>query len=189
VAMPSTDTNGYTDNVNTAAKLFMEYGDFIRAVIRCQVKNETKVDDLFQDFFLSLVANPLPADVRNTKNYLYRAITNDIINAVQRAENYQNKMLKYAKRFNHSINKKTPEDVVIKSEETNKMFELIEMRLRRSEAQAITFRYRNNYNIKEVAMRMNVNSSSVRKYIYVGLSKIRQLLKLTGGDDNDRSKL
>jgi len=178
MALPSTDTNDYTDNVNTAATLFMEYGNFIRAVIRCQVENETKTDDLFQDFFLSLVANPLPADVINIRSFLYRAVTNDIINAAQRVENYQNKMLKYSKRFNYPINKKTPEDVFIESEETNRMFELIEMRLRRSEAQAITFRYRKNYSIKEVAMRMNVNSSSVRKYISVGLSKIRQLLKL-----------
>jgi len=178
MALPSTDTNDYTDNVNTAAKIFIEYGDFIRAVIRCQVKNETQVDDLFQDFFLSLIANPLPADVRNIRSLLYRAITNDIINAVQRAKNYQNKMLKYAKRSNYPIYKKTPVQVVIDTEETNRMFELIEKRLRRSEAQAITFRYRNNCNIKEVAMKMNVSSGSIRKYIYVGLSKIRQLLKL-----------
>ncbi len=178
MALPRTDTNDYTDNVNVAAKLFMEYGDYIRAVIRCQVEDETKVDDLFQDFFLSLIVNPLPADVRNIKSFLYRAVTNDIINAVQRAENYQNKMLKYSNRFNYPIYKKTPEDVAIESEEINRIFELIEMRLRRSEAQAITFRYRNNYNIKEVAMKMNLSSGSVRKYIYVGLSKIRQLLKL-----------
>ncbi len=178
MALPSTDTNDYTYNVDAAAKLFMEYGNFIRAVIRCQVKNETQVDDLFQDFFLSLIVNPLPADIQNIKGYLYRAITNDIMNAAQRAENYQNKMLKYSKRFNHPIYKKTPEQVIIDAEETNRMFDLIEKRLRRSEAQAITFRYRNNYNIKEVAMKMNVSYGSVRKYIYVGLSKIRQLLKL-----------
>jgi len=178
MTLPSTDTNDYTHNVDAASKLFVEHGDFIRAVIRCQVKNETQIDDLFQDFFLSLVANPLPADIGNIKSFLYKAITNDIINAAQRAENYQNKMLKYSKHFNHSINKKTPENAFIEAEETNRMFELIEMRLRRSEAQAITFRYRNNYDIKDVAMKMNVSSGSVRRYIYVGLSKIRQLLKL-----------
>jgi len=178
MALPSTDTNDYTDNVDSAAKVFSEYGDFIRAVIRCQVKNETKVDDLFQDFFLSLVANPLPVDVKNIRNLLYRAITNDIMNAVQRAENYQKNMLKYSKRFNYPTYKKTPEDVVIESEETNRMFNLIEKRLRRSEAQAITFRYISNYKTKEVAMKMNVSYKSVRKYIYVGISKIRQLMKL-----------
>ncbi len=181
MTLPRTDTNDYTDNVNTAAKLFMEYGDFIRAVIRRQVKNEAKADDLFQDFFLSLIANPLPTEAKNTKdikNLLYRAITNDIMNAVQRVENYQKNILKYYKRFNYPIYKKTPEQVVIDAEETNRMFDLIEKRLRRSEAQAITFRYISNYNIKEVATKMNVSSGSVRKYIYVGLSKIRRLLKL-----------
>ncbi len=173
----STDTDDYTHNVDTAAKLFVEHGDFIRAVIRCQVKNETQVDDLFQDFFLSLVAIPLPADIKNIKGFLYKAITNDIINAAQRAENYQKKMHKYSKHFNQSTNKKTPENAFIEVEETNRMFELIEIRLRRSEAKAITFRYRNNYNIKEVAMKMNVSRGSVRKYIYVGLSKIRRFLK------------
>lgn len=178
MALLSKDTNNYTDKVNTVAKLFMEYGDFIRAVIHCQVKDETNADDLFQDFFLSLIANPLPADAKNIKNFLYRAITNDIMNAVQRVENYQKNMLKYSKRLNYPIYKITPEDVVIDEEETNRMFELIEMRLRRSEAQAITLRYISNYNIKEVAMKMNVSYKSVRKYIYVGLSKIRQLMKL-----------
>ena len=86
--------------MNTAATLFMEYGDFIRAVIRCQVKNETKAEDLFQDFFLSLIVNPLPADVGNIKRFLYKAVTNDIINAVQRAENYQKNIFKYSKGCN-----------------------------------------------------------------------------------------
>ena len=176
MAQPSTDTNDYTYNVDAAAKLFMEYGDFIRAVIRCQVKNETQVDDLFQDFFLSLIANPLPADVGNIRSFLNRAITNDIINAVQRAEHYQNKMLKYAKRFKYPIYKKTPEQVVIDAEETNRMFELIKMRLRRSEAQAITFRYRNNYNFKKIAKIMNVDSDSAKKYIIRGLAKMRCFL-------------
>jgi len=145
-------------------------------VIRYHVKNENQADDLFQDFFLSLVANPLPADVRNIRSFLYRAITNDIINAVQRGENYQNKMLKYAKRLNHSINNKTPENIVIEVEETNRMFELIEMRLRRSYARAITSRYRNNCNIKEIAKKMNVGSESAKKYIIRALAKMRRLL-------------
>jgi RNA polymerase sigma factor (sigma-70 family) len=178
MAQLSTDTDNYTYNVDAAAKIFMEYGDFIRTVIHSKIKDETKIDDLFQDFFLSLVANPLPAGVGNTKRFLYRAITNDIINATQKVENYQHKMLEYAKRLNHSINKKTPEDIVIEEEETNRMFMLIEMRLRRSETRAITFRYRNNYNIKEIAMKMNVSIGCVRNYIYLGLRKIRQLLKL-----------
>ncbi len=176
MALPRTDTNDYTDNVNTAAKLFMEYGDFIRAVIRYQVKNETQVDDLFQDFFLSLVVRPIPADVRNTKGYLYRAITNKVFETVRRAESSRKHMRKYAERLNHSINKKTPENVFIEAEEAEKTFELIERHLRRSYAQAITLRYRDNYDIEEVAKEMKVGSESIKKYIQRGFHKMRYFL-------------
>ena len=176
MALP--DTSKCRNNVGLAAEIFTEYGDFIHTAIRYKVKNETQADDLFQDFFLSLVVRPIPAGVRNTKGYLYRAITNKVFETVRRAENSRKHLRKYAKRLNHSINKKTPENVFIEAEETEKMLELIERHLRRSYAQAITLRYRDNYDIKEVAKKMNVDSGTVRKYIYVGLSKIRRVLKL-----------
>ena len=176
MALPRTDTIDYTDNVNTAAKLFAEHGSYIRTVIRYHVKNENQVDDLFQDFFLSLAVNPLPADVRSIKGFLYRTITNRIIDATRRVENYKKHKNNYMKYLNDPIYKKTPEQVVIDAEEINRMFELIEMRLRRSEAQAITLRYRNNYDIKKIAKKMNVGSESAKKYIIRGLAKMRCFL-------------
>ena len=176
MVLPNTKTRKYANSADTAANVFAEYGDFIRMVIRYQVKNDTQVDDLFQDFFLSLVSKPIPIGVRNVKSYLYKAITNDIIDAARRVEKYQKKMRKYAKRFSYSIDKRTPEKDFIDKEETNKIFETIEMQLRDSEAQAITLRYRHNYDTEEVARKMNVDSSSVRRYVSVGFSKIRQFL-------------
>ncbi|MHC4792547.1 MAG: RNA polymerase sigma factor, partial [Planctomycetota bacterium] len=76
--LASIKKDGVPSNVNHAAKIFSEYGDFIRGVIRYQVGNDAQADDLFQDFFLSLVSRPVPADIQNIKKYLYRAITNDI---------------------------------------------------------------------------------------------------------------
>jgi RNA polymerase sigma factor (sigma-70 family) len=176
MALPSTDTNVYTDNVDTAAKLFTEHGSYIRTVIRYHVKNENQADDLFQDFFLFLVTNPLPADVRNIKGFLYRAITNRIIDAIRRIENYKKHKNNYIKCLNNPINKKTPEKAFIEAEETRKMFELIEAQLRPTYSRAITLRYRNNCNIKEIANKMNVGSESARKYITRGLAKMRCFL-------------
>jgi RNA polymerase sigma factor (sigma-70 family) len=70
--------------------------------------------------------------------------------------------------------KEKPENALIRTEEMSKMFELIEKRLPRSEAQAIVLRYRNHHTIKEVAEKMDVNSRSISRYISKGLSKIRQ---------------
>ena len=169
-------------NIASAAEIFSEYGDFIRAVIRYKVKNEARAGDLFQDFFLSLVSKPIPAGVQNVRSYLYRAIINDIVDATRRVEKYKTRMNKYAECLNYSINKNTPENALIEAEETDKMFKLIEGWLRRSEAQAISLRYRNSYNIKEVAKKMHVNNRTVSRYISAGLSKVRQFLTVKRGD-------
>ncbi len=163
-------------DVASAAEIFSEYGDFIWAVICYKVKNEAWAGDLFQDFFLSLVSKPIPEGVQNVRSYLYRAIINDIVDATRRVEKYKNRINKYAECLNYSINKDDPENALIDTEETDKMFKLIEGWLRRSEAEAISLRYRNNYNIKEVAEKMHVDSRTVSRYISAGLSKIRHYL-------------
>jgi RNA polymerase sigma-70 factor (ECF subfamily) len=168
-------------SVARAAEIFSEYGDFIRAVIRYKIKNETVANDLLQDFFLSLVAKPVPHGVQNVRSYLYRAIINDIVDAARRAEKYKTRMKKYAECLNYSINKNSPENALIEAEETCKMFKLIEGWLRRSEAEVISLRYRSNYNIEEVAKKINVDSRTVSRYISAGLSKIRQYLTVRQG--------
>jgi len=169
-------------NVARAAEIFSKYGDFIRAVIYYRVKNDAQANDLFQDFFLSLVSKPIPANIQNVKGYLYKAITNDIVDAARRVEKYKTLMNKYAECLNYSVNKNGPENAFVETEQTNKMFRLIEGWLRHSEAQAVTLRYRNSYNIKEAAKKMHVNSRTVSRYISAGLSKVRQFLTLKQGD-------
>jgi len=182
VALPSSSTNNRANRVDVAAKVFAEYGDFIRAVIRYKVKNDAQSDDLFQDFFLSLVSKPIPAGVQNVKSYLYRAIINDIVDATRRVEKYKTRMNKYAECLNYSINKNDPENALVEVEQTDKMFKLIEGQLRHSEAQAVTLRYRNSCNIKEVAKKMHVNNRTVSRYLSAGLNKVRQFLTLKQGD-------
>ncbi len=166
------------NNVGLAAEIFAEYGGFIHMVIFSQVKNKARIDDIFQDFFLSLVHKPVPQNVKNIKGYLYRAITNDIIDATRRVNRYSYHMHKYHEYPNHSINKKTPENAFINVEETNKMFGLIRRRLTNSQYQAMALRYRTDHSIKEVAEKMGVKSTSVSRYLSIGLKKIRQSLKL-----------
>ena len=175
MALP--DTSKCRNNVGLAAEIFAEYGDFIHMVIFSQVKNKARINDIFQDFFLSLVRKPIPQDVKNIKGYLYRAITNDIIDATRRVERYCNLVHKYSEYLEHPINNKTPENAFIDVEETNKMFRLIKGRLTNSQYQAMALRYRTDHSIKEVAEKMSVKSTSVSRYLSIGLKKIRCFLK------------
>lgn len=166
----------YTNSVNVAAKVFAEHSDFIYAIIYHKVRNKTQADDLYQDFFLSLVAKPVPASIKDIRSYLYRAITNDIIDANRRADRYQARIRKYAEVFDYATNNNTPEKTLI-AEEDDEIFKLIGRCLPSSEARAITLRFKNNRDITEVAAKMSVDKRSVSRYISIGLKKIRHFLR------------
>ncbi len=174
-------------NVGLAAKIFSEHGDFIRQVICSQVNDKTQADDIFQDFFLSLVHRPVPQDVENIEGYLCTAITNDIIDTTRRREN-NNNMYKHCANHNHSVNKRTSEKILIEVEEVRQIFKLIEVRLTDRQYQAIVLRYRTNLSINEIADKMGVKDTSVRKYIFRGLSKVRQFIKQKQDNDDNSSK-
>jgi RNA polymerase sigma-70 factor (ECF subfamily) len=178
VALLNANANSYAARVNIAANVFGEYGDFIHAVIRCKVGNEDRADDLLQDFFLSIVSNPPPPALQNIKGYLYRAIINDIVDAVRRMKRYESHVCKYGEQLYYSINKNGLENTLIEGEKLDKLFALIKQGLPENESQAIALRYRDNYSIKEVADKMGVKKRTVSSYISVGLKKIRQFLMI-----------
>lgn len=174
--MMGRNTDKYGKGAELVSEIFVEYGSFIRAVIGSQVKNEAQVDDIFQDFFLSLIYKPVPKGVKNIKSYLYRAIINDIVDAARRAEKYQARIEKYSEKLNYSINNADHENALIEKEQLDKMFALIKGRLPSSQSLAITLRYKEHHNIKEVAEKMGVNNRSVSRYVSVGLKKVRHFL-------------
>ncbi|MHC4727572.1 MAG: RNA polymerase sigma factor [Planctomycetota bacterium] len=175
--MPLSQTDDCRKNVGNAAEIVSEYSDFIYMVICSQVKNKSRVDDIFQDFFISLVSKPIPNDVKNIKSYLYRAISNDIVDTQRQSERYREQIKKYRERSDFSINKSQPENALVKEEQMNKMFDFLKGRLTSSQSQAIALRYGTNYTIKEVAREMGVKSTSVSRYICTGLRRMRKYFR------------
>lgn len=182
MTLPKAGINDYANNVKLAGEVFAKYGEFICAVIRSQIKDKAKTDDIFQNFFLFLVYKPLPANLRNVKSYLYKAIINDIIDSTRKVDRYRALIGRYAERLDFPINRSGPENALIETEEAEKIFKLIEKHLPRSEARAITLRYMNDYSIKDVAEKMNVDGRTVSRYISVGLKKARQFLTIEQGE-------
>jgi RNA polymerase sigma factor (sigma-70 family) len=177
MALPSAHNNDRA-NVKKAARIFDEYGEFIFSVILYKVQDKTLAEDLYQDFFLSIVSNPVPADVRNIKSYLYKSLKNDVIDASRRTERYRNMKSGYAEHTGYFINKKSSRNAFNNEERTDEIFELIGGNLTPSEARAITLRYKKDCSIGEIAKEMNVKKESVSRYICVGLTKLRQLLNV-----------
>lgn len=172
-------SDGYADSIEAATVIYADHGDFIRAVIRSKVYNQSQEDDLLQDFFLSLVLKPVPYDVVNVRAYLYKALINDIRDAGRRSERYRSAVLKYAENRKISINKGTPEDALMEREEGKIVLDLIENRLSKSESTAIALRYRDGQDLAQVAEKMGVKAVSVSRYVCIGLKKVHQLFVAT----------
>jgi len=159
----------------SAAAIFDEYGNYIRAVIRFQTRNPFRAEDLFQDFFLVLVAKPIPADVVNVKSYLYRALTNTIIESVRQEAREKRCLEKHADQTRISINNRTPQSAMITKEERESVFGALAGHLRRREAEAVTLRYRDNCSISEIAEKMGVDRRTVSHYLSEGLKQLRRV--------------
>jgi len=179
--LQNTDPDNHRCDVAAAAEVFLDHEDFIREVICFHVQDEDQAEDLCQDFFLSLISNPLPRDIQNIESYLYKAITNDIIDAAHRKEKYRNCIHDYAERSDRPRRQQTPPETILEKEEASRVFELIEKRLPRTEAQAVCLQYRDSHSAKEIAEQMGVGVATVRGYVSEGLSRIRRLLSVKGG--------
>ena len=176
--MPTASVNQKSDalsNVERTAEVFEKYGDFIRAGIRFHVKDEMEAEDLFQDLFLLLVAKPIPQDVQNVKTFLYKVVSDRIKDAFRRIDRYHARIRRYAERNVRAIEKR-PEKAIMDIDEAKKMFELIERRLPPPQASALTLKYRDGYDTREVAKKMCVKPRSVSSYASAGLEKIRCFL-------------
>ena len=163
------------NNIGYAEQVFAKHGEFIRSVIRFHVKDSVESEDLFQEFFLFIVVNPIPQDVKNVKGLLYRMITGRVKDAFRKTMRYKRRLKRYAEHCKYTFDNR-PEHNVINTEETEKMFGLIRKHLPRSEADAVTLKYGYNYNIQEVAEKMGLKKRSVSRYLSAGLSKLRRVV-------------
>jgi RNA polymerase sigma factor (sigma-70 family) len=168
--------------VGSAAEVFEKFGDEIRAFIHFNVKDKSKADDIFQEFFVSIVHKPIPSDIQDIQAYLYRAVTNDVIDLSRQIKNNRYHIQNYAACYRSQLKQEDPQKIAILVESTKKMFQLIESRLPQREAEAVLQRFGHGFSIKDTAERMHVNERIVSRYLSIALKKMRQLVPLNKDD-------
>ena len=162
--------------VQLAADIFAEHGKAILAIIQSQIGSEYEADDIFQEFFLSLVHQPVPKHIKDVRKYLSRAVKNDIVDAIRRTQSYRTRLRKYAEHTKHRPTMNGPAEKVMRDEQTEKMFNVVRSELCAHEADAIVYRYKYGETTGDVAEMMGVNKRSLSRYVCVGLKKLREVL-------------
>jgi len=177
VSEPCIKTESNSNPVEDAGQIIIEYEGFIRGVIRSLNTTHISEDDLFQDFYLALIAKPLPEDVRNMKSFLYKAIVNHLSTSFKRTRLYEKKINNFKNISDFEVNKiDSTSALLIEEDEMNKMFEIIKENTPKQKYEAISLRYREGYSIKEIAEKMGIKYTSVTRYISTGLRKVRRCM-------------
>jgi RNA polymerase sigma factor (sigma-70 family) len=171
-----TNRSEIRERVGSAAKVFEKYGDEIRAIIHFSVKDKSRVDDLFQEFFVSIIRNPIPSNVHDIQSYLYRAVTNDVIDLSRRIKNHRDHVEQYAFCRKYDSKQEDPQKIAIQVEGTKRMFQLIESRLPEREAQAVLQRFGHGFSLKDTAEKMHVDKRIVSRYLSIALKKMRHVI-------------
>jgi RNA polymerase sigma-70 factor (ECF subfamily) len=164
--------------VGFAAEVFEKYSDEIRAFIHFNVKDKSKADDIFQELFVSIVRKPIPSDVHDLQAYLYRVVTNDVIDLSRQITNHRDHIQKYAECCKIQLKRDDPQKIAIQVESTKRMFQLIESSLPKREAEVVLERFGRGFSIKDTAERMHVNERIVSRYLSIALKKMRQIVSV-----------
>ena len=160
--------------VGLAEEIFDRYGDEIRAIIHFNVKDKSKAEDIFQEFFVSIVRKPIPTDIQDIRAYLYRAVTNDVIDISRQIKNHRDRIQKYAECRKYFVISEDPQDTAIQVENTKKMLQLIESHLPKREAEVVVQRFGHGFSTTDTAEKMNVDKRIVSRYLSAALKKMRQ---------------
>ncbi len=187
IASPCNPIPQYYD----ANELFKNYGEFIRYVIRKLANHSADIDDIYQDFFLSTSINPLKITQGDIKAYLYRAISNQIIDYYRRDQRYRQVLDDFCniknKRYDYTFCAlEQEEDQDRENRQIDQILAYMENHLPRCQSEAIIRRYRRKNDIKKIAQSMGVSRATVSKYISLGLRKIREIIE-PGGDCLDET--
>lgn len=172
---PSRCMTAAAEGVRRATEVFQKYGEEIRCFVELHARDDAEADDLFQEFFLSLVSTRLPPKITSMKRYLYRAIANDLVSRMRSQQRYQRRLRVYAENRQYQTHQDDPGKETMRSEQTRRVFEMIERHLPPREAEAVTCRFRKDWSNREVADYMGVDRRSVTRYLCAGLKRIKEI--------------
>jgi RNA polymerase sigma factor (sigma-70 family) len=162
------------ERLELAEQIFAEHGPAIRAMIRRHAGNSAEEEDVYQNLYLSLVCNPVPAPLTNTLAYLNTVIKNDIIDSARRRKSYQEMISRYAVTRRYEERENNPEEDVMREEQVQRIVAYVESSLPTHEARAVAERYGSGHNTADTARNMHVKERTVSRYLCMGLKRIRE---------------
>jgi len=163
--------------VEEVKKIYEEDGNFIRKVIQVRAGNQLSGDDVFQSLFLRLLEKPIPCELGDRRSFLYRMITNNMINEVHRVKAYKKRISRYSHLQPSKARVRDTYEKVAQANEFDYIMHIINNSLPSQIATALKLHYKKDYANGAIAQVMSVKEETGRKYIRRGLKKLREIFE------------
>lgn len=169
--------NELQQRVAAVHRIFEEHGEFVRSLISFFLSDKDIIDDFYQDLYLYLIANPLEfSEEEGAKGLLYRIIQCRSKNWLRKKRQDISRIQRYAEIQNEQ-DAHNSGGTIADHYDMERVYRLIEKYLSPQESQAVLLRYRDRYDLKETAAIMGVKANSAKRYVSVGLKKVRELFQ------------
>jgi RNA polymerase sigma factor (sigma-70 family) len=177
--MENYKTKSQSDRMQDIANIFVEHGDFFRSILskKFSLQSGVDIEDLFQEFFISLVENSALPDIKCIKSYLYTAIINDIKDHYRKAKVRQKVKYEYKKYAPH-FRSKDPSMQAEDNDMINHIRHVMDSHLPRHELDAINQTLSGN-NLIEGAKNMGIKKRSFSHYLCTGVKRLKAFFSET----------
>lgn len=168
----------HSGDVRKAGNIFREHFDFLQAL--AHFKSPENAEDILQDFFLSLILKPPPADTKNMRSYLYRSLINDVKDYHRKEKIHQQKIRNLRdyliQKSNFSL-VSAPDLGLSRKEQVNRIFRVVNTRLAPHIRITFNLRYNQGYKISEISIMTGVKKNVIRVYLASARKKIRHWIR------------
>lgn len=163
-------------NSEEVSEIYRDNRQFIYKVIRFHLGDSPEVEDAFQSFFLRLLEKPVPKkETVNQRPYLYRMITNSIVDDVRRTKAYKKHISKYSANYDNKSSC-CPCEKLIQEEQIDSILNTIESSLPAHLSKTLKLRYKENYSNDQIVDAITAKKRTVIKYLSDGLKRLRMIL-------------
>lgn len=160
-----------------------QHEHWIRPLVSSLVKDKSSVEDIVQNLYLSLLRSNLPSGSRRLKRYIYRMVTNDVIDAYRRNRRQNEALYRFCRDNAADFQADSAAKMLADAEERDKMFACLREVLPPRQARAVILRFWTGLDNEEVARKMGMKARSVDRCVFRALKKLRKILRDGKGDE------
>ena len=165
-----------TESLNyVISEVYRKHHESLLAFLSFKLKSSSEANDIAQETYARVLRHGLPEDIKCARAYVFKAANNLAINRLLERQRKREHMTVDPEDLNLSSNEPTPEDAALYEEKLRTLVGAVEELSSKCRRAFVLCKFE-FLEYKEVADRMNLTESMIRKYVLRGMRHCRRRL-------------